>query len=443
MSAKEWFAGISKRFGGPVNAGIEFLYADPNQSLANRALDAAASGAGWKGGAVVGAAIGSPVPVVGPGVGAVVGGYLGSRGALDAMNAFQEGVKNLPATRSGGLLGLNEPLINKEAARRFDSGRSSAPPVSSPDVPQKGVQMGFKGPLTAYNSQYAGMSEQEIKDAYDKARYGDSFDQARKAISSGNNPSKFLPSGSDDLRKVEKTGMDMYEYWNKQGGKDIVSSNIGESSDSYRGSTSFDEPRTIRDMFSKPNHINYSGHLQRNDRGSDSFKKDKTSVQGMPTYEDNRRRQKSLRSAQARIKQSAPAPSLNFQSVYSMAKNSGAKFPELVAAQFQLESGGGTSELAQKHNNLFGQKGEGVNYKTLEDGSNGMYAIKDNFMIFNNPQESVNYLVDRWYKDYDQYKGINNASNAYEAAQMLANQGYATDRNYTNKLINILRQQGY
>ena len=55
---------------------------------------------------------------------------------------------------------------------------------------------------------------------------------------------------------------------------------------------------------------------------------------------------------------SAPDPSgpLNFQSVKAMAEKSGAKFPGLVAAQWQLESGGGSSELASKHNNLFWTK---------------------------------------------------------------------------------------
>ena len=131
---------------------------------------------------------------------------------------------------------------------------------------------------------------------------------------------------------------------------------------------------------------------------------------------------------------------LNFQSVSQMAANAGAKFPNLVAAQWQLESGGGSSELAVKHNNLFGQKGAGVSYNTKEDYGNGMQTVNANFMTFASPQESVNYLVDRWYKDFGQYKGVNNAGSFNEAANMLKQQGYATDPKYVEKLIRIGNQ---
>ena len=63
-----------------------------------------------------------------------------------------------------------------------------------------------------------------------------------------------------------------------------------------------------------------------------------------------------------------------FQSVYSMAQRSGAKFPELVAAQWQLESAGGTALSGT--NNFFGIKaapGESgtVNETTWEEDSSG------------------------------------------------------------------------
>ena len=457
MSPREWLGVFGKRFGGPIKAGFDFLNADPNQSPANRAGDAAASYMGWAAGAKAGAGAGAFVAgPPGAVVGGIGGGLLGSEGATFAMDALQEGVKNLPAPRSGGLLGLNEPLINKKAAQKFDSNRTSAPtnprsappPSLNPEVPQTGTQTGG-------SNIYVGMSKQEIKDAYDRLRYGDNFDKARDYMNKGQsdpfdstyNPNKFLVNDAGQKKAVEE-GRKMHEAFFAPGGGSSREVRSPMSPSSARGSGMRNEGSATKE---KPFGINFSGPLQNNTRGSNSFEKGKEPVRGMPTYEDHRKRQQSLRNVQKRLQQHPPVnsarpadtPSLDFQSVYNMARNSGAKFPELVAAQFQLESGGGTSELAQKHHNLFGQKGNGVNYKTLEDGSNGMYAIKDDFMVFNNPQESVNYLVDRWYKDYNQYKGVNNASSSYQAAQMLANQGYATDRNYTNKLINILRQQGY
>ena len=71
-----------------------------------------------------------------------------------------------------------------------------------------------------------------------------------------------------------------------------------------------------------------------------------------------------------------------------------------------------------------------------------MTTINDSFMQFDSKQGSVDYLVNRWYKDYKGYKGVNNAGSITEAAEMLKGEGYATDRNYVSKLTRILREQG-
>jgi len=60
-------------------------------------------------------------------------------------------------------------------------------------------------------------------------------------------------------------------------------------------------------------------------------------------------------------------------------------------------------------------------------------------MNFGSAQESVNTLVNRWYKDYGSYKGVNRASSAQEAADQLQQQGYATDPRYSQKLKDIMR----
>ena len=107
-----------------------------------------------------------------------------------------------------------------------------------------------------------------------------------------------------------------------------------------------------------------------------------------------------------------------------------------------LSQRNGTSSLATDHNNLFGQKGAGVNMSTNEEGSGGMYRTNADFMTFESPQASVDYLVNRWYKDYKDFKGVNNAGSFTEAAQMLKSQGYATDSAYVDKLIRIARENG-
>ena len=152
---------------------------------------------------------------------------------------------------------------------------------------------------------------------------------------------------------------------------------------------------------------------------------------------------------------STPAPSTSggdgtydgtFQSVYSMAQRSGAKFPELVAAQWQLESAGGTALSGT--NNFFGIKaapGESGTVKSTweEDSSGNAYDTSASFKNFDSPQASVDHLVSRWHQDYNNYRGANNSATAADAARYLRSQGYATDSKYADKLIDIMSRNGF
>ena len=89
------------------------------------------------------------------------------------------------------------------------------------------------------------------------------------------------------------------------------------------------------------------------------------------------------------------------------ASNAGAKYPELVAAQWALESGWGTA-LSGK-NNPFGIKGKGTKVKTTEFVNGKQIEIVDEFMDFVSIDDAIKWLVDRWYKDFKDYKGVNNA----------------------------------
>lgn len=129
----------------------------------------------------------------------------------------------------------------------------------------------------------------------------------------------------------------------------------------------------------------------------------------------------------------------SWDGVVQIAREAGAKYPELVAAQWALESNWGqhTSGI----HNYFGLKGAGKSVETTEYINGKPVVIRDAFINFSSLQECVEYLVDRWYKDYKQYKGVNNAKTSSEAAQQLQAQGYATDPRYANKLISILNRQ--
>ena len=129
----------------------------------------------------------------------------------------------------------------------------------------------------------------------------------------------------------------------------------------------------------------------------------------------------------------------SWDGIYNCAKEAGAKFPEVVAAQWALESAWG--EHVSGKNNFFGIKGKGTVKTTWEDYGSGPVTIKDEFQDFNTPLDCVADLVKKWYKDYRTYKGVNRASTPEQCATLLKVEGYATDPEYASKLISIMRRQ--
>ena len=126
-----------------------------------------------------------------------------------------------------------------------------------------------------------------------------------------------------------------------------------------------------------------------------------------------------------------------WQEFYDLGKAAGAKFPELVAAQAALESGWG--EHVSGKNNYFGIKGSPGTVVTTREVYDGKEVMIDaEFKDFADELECVQYLVDRWYKDFRGYEGVNRASTAQEAAHLLKEEGYATDPVYAELLIGLM-----
>ena len=128
----------------------------------------------------------------------------------------------------------------------------------------------------------------------------------------------------------------------------------------------------------------------------------------------------------------------SWEGVSLHAKRVGAKFPELVAAQWALESGFGKS-VSGKHN-YFGLKGIGSSRETKEFYDGEWVTIKAGFIDFPSLAACIEYLVVHWYKDWQAFKGINRAENRYAAARMLKEQSYATDPDYPAKLSRLMKQ---
>ena len=127
-----------------------------------------------------------------------------------------------------------------------------------------------------------------------------------------------------------------------------------------------------------------------------------------------------------------------WQGVSLYSQKVGAKFPDLVAAQWAVESNFG------KHfsgaNNPFGLKGHGTKRTTQEWYDGQWVTIQDGFIDFPSLAAAIDYLVKHWYKDWQSYKGINRAANRYSAARMLKEQGYATDPDYPVKLSKLMKE---
>ena len=136
----------------------------------------------------------------------------------------------------------------------------------------------------------------------------------------------------------------------------------------------------------------------------------------------------------------APTYGNTWSGVTAAAKVSGAKYPELVAAQWALESGYG-KHVSGTHN-YFGLKGSGTATKTQEFINGQMVSMVDSFIDFPDLLSCVRYLVHRWHCDYVAYKGCNSAANRNEAAQWLVKDGYATDPDYADKLIKLMSEHG-
>ena len=127
-----------------------------------------------------------------------------------------------------------------------------------------------------------------------------------------------------------------------------------------------------------------------------------------------------------------------WNSIAKIANQAGAEYPELVAAQWALESGWG-KHLSGK-NNFFGIKGKGTKRQTQEWDGSKFITITDEFKDYASPEECVKDLVTKWYKNYKDYSGVNSAANRQIAAESLVKQGYATDPDYAKKLIELMNR---
>jgi hypothetical protein len=133
---------------------------------------------------------------------------------------------------------------------------------------------------------------------------------------------------------------------------------------------------------------------------------------------------------------------MNWEDVKSYAQKAGARFPECVAAQWALESSYG-KHVSGKFNYFGIKSSTGTLLRTREFIDGEEITILTKFKDFASPYECIEYLVSRWYLDYNgevSYKGVNRATSKEECAHLLKYEGYATDPLYAEKLIEIMEK---
>tara|TARA_Y100001938_G_scaffold76856_1_gene106319 strand:- start:4251 stop:7916 length:3666 start_codon:yes stop_codon:yes gene_type:complete len=129
--------------------------------------------------------------------------------------------------------------------------------------------------------------------------------------------------------------------------------------------------------------------------------------------------------------------------VVNQARQAGAKYPELIAAQFMLESGRGAN-VSGTHN-YFGLKTTATDpdstWLETSEFKNGKWVkVMAPFKNFDSPEAAIKYLSKLWYKDFGAYKGANNGKDINSAIQVLVDGDYATDPDYAKKLLKLLQE---
>lgn len=149
-------------------------------------------------------------------------------------------------------------------------------------------------------------------------------------------------------------------------------------------------------------------------------------------------REKDRRAKQLFIQQVAPEAQA-MQNTYHV-------YASITIAQAILESQWGTSQLASQYHNLFGIKGTGTNSRvmTTKEYINGKWIVtKGRFRVYDSWSDSIKdhtrLMLNGTDTNQQNYDRVVHATNYQEAARGLQEAGYATDPDYAQKLISVIK----
>lgn len=121
-------------------------------------------------------------------------------------------------------------------------------------------------------------------------------------------------------------------------------------------------------------------------------------------------------------------------------------YASITIAQAILESQWGTSKLASQYHNLFGIKGTGPNSKELstKEYVNGKWVVTTGrFRVYDSWSDSIKdhtkLMLTGTDTNQQNYDAVVKATSYQEAAKALQEAGYATDPDYAQKLISVIK----
>lgn len=121
-------------------------------------------------------------------------------------------------------------------------------------------------------------------------------------------------------------------------------------------------------------------------------------------------------------------------------------YASITIAQAILESQWGTSKLASQYHNLFGIKGTGPNSRvmTTKEYVNGKWVVtKGRFRVYDSWSDSIRdhtkLMMTGTDTNNQNYDAVVKAKNYQTAAEELQKAGYATDPDYAQKLISVIK----
>lgn len=121
--------------------------------------------------------------------------------------------------------------------------------------------------------------------------------------------------------------------------------------------------------------------------------------------------------------------------------------PSIILGQAILESDWGHSQLASEYNNLFGIKAyegqEKITLETKEFVNEEWVTIQGDFRVYSSWEESMNDHTQLFINGVSwnpaKYSSVLTAQNYQEAAKALQDAGYATDPDYSEKIISVIK----